>query len=225
MDCKERKVPESTELKQAEIYAVTGGMGSGKSTVSKRFNTNGAVVVDADQVVRDLQLPGSPMLEVMAGVLGDDIIVDGGLDRERVSSLIFSDTSLNERLRSAMNPGIFAEIEARVSRAREDDTVIFDVPLLNPAIKIGERALSGIIVVDVPIELAVERLSKYRHVSEAEARRRLSHQISREQRLQMADYVIENTGTLAELNEQTDEVWRAIRAARVSGKIAVGGSQ
>lgn len=218
-------MPESTNFKRAEIYAATGGMGSGKSTVSKRFKDNGAVVVDADQVVRDLQVPGSPMLEVMAGVLGDDIIVDGELDRERVSSLIFSDASLNKQLRNAMNPGIFAEIEARVSRARDDDTVIFDVPLLNPAIKIGERALTGIIVVDVPTELAIERLRKYRHITESEARRRLAHQISREQRLQMADYVIENTGTLDELYEQTDEVWRAIRAARVSGKIAVGGSR
>ena len=124
-----------------------------------------------------------------------------------------------------MSPGIFAEMEARVQKARESDTVILDIPLLNPALKIGERALSGVIVVDVPTELAIERLRKYRDVSKEEAVRRLSHQIPREDRLDMADYVIANTGTLAELHEQTDEVWRKIRAARVSGKIALGGSQ
>lgn len=211
------------ESRHPEVYGLTGGMGSGKSTVAKRFKTNGAHIVDADQVVHDLQQPGSPMLDVMARVLGDDIIVDGHLDRTLVADRIFSDKGLNSRLKAAMYPGIFTEIDSRASQAESDETVIFDTPILDPAIQIGGHALSGIIVVDTPVDLAVERLREGRGISEEEARRRLSHQISREERLCFADHVITNDGSLDYLHKQVDDVWRTIRAARVSGAVAIGG--
>lgn len=213
------------ENMQAEVYGLTGGMGSGKSTVAKRFRHNGASIVDADQVVRDLQEPGQPMLGVMAEILGDDIIVDGALARDLVASRIFSDRELNTRLKAAMYPAIYDEIERRVSRVSPDQTIIYDTPILDPRMRIGERALSGIVVVDTPVDLAVERLKDGRGIDEQEARRRLGHQISREERLSFADYVISNDGSLESLHEQVDEVWRTLRAARVSGSIAIGGSQ
>lgn len=170
------------EQQPRPIYGLTGGMGSGKSTVARRFEENGAYVVDADQVVCDLQLPGSPMLDIMVAVLGEDIIVGGELDRKKVATRIFGDKELNSRLRVAMNPGIYAEVEKRVSQASEGDTVIYDVPLLDKTRKVGGQALTGIIVVDTPVELAVERLRDGRGINQQEALRRLSHQISREER-------------------------------------------
>lgn len=211
------------ESRHPEVYGLTGGMGSGKSTVAKRFKTNGAHIVDADQVVHDLQEPGSPMLGVMSEVLGGDIVVDGRLDRTLVADRIFSDRELNSRLKAAMYPSIFAEIDSRAARAAPSETVIFDTPILDPAIQIGGRALSGVVVVDTPVDLAVERLREGRGISKDEASRRLSHQISREERLGFADYVITNDGSLEHLHEQVDEVWRRIRTARVSGAVAIGG--
>lgn len=216
---------ETTTTKRADVYALTGGMGSGKSTTARRFEYNGAKIVDADQVVHDLQAPGMPMLDVMAHILGDDIVVDGVLDRAAVAAKIFTDADSKAAVQAAINPAIFAEIERRVLAVRSNEIVIYDTPLLNPAMHIGRAALTGIIVVDVPEELAIERLQKYRGVTEVEARRRLAQQISREERLAFADYVIHNTGTQDELYAQTDEVWRTIRATQSPQSITIGGAQ
>ena len=213
-------------IKLPEIYGLTGGMGSGKSTAARRFKDNGAFVVDADQVVHDLQTPGSHMLCAMAEILGDDILgEDGALNRQLVAERFFTNQELNLALKTAMNPAIFAEIENRVAVADQDDTIIFDVPLLDPAIKLGGRALSGVIVVDVSVEDAVRRLKEGRGIDETEALRRLSHQISRGDRLAFADFIIQNNGTLEELHAQVDEVWRRIRGAKFAGTMALKGGE
>lgn len=188
------------------LVGLTGGIGSGKSTVSALLAEHGAVVVDADAITRQLQAPGSPLLDELAAVFGPDIIDgDGALDRAAVAARVFGDPDALKRLNSIVHPAVGREMAAQLEAQRStDNVVVLDIPLLveNP-----RDGLCGTIVVDLPTDLAVERLIEFRGMTRDDAEARISRQATREQRRAIADRVIDNSGTLDDLRRQVDEVW------------------
>jgi dephospho-CoA kinase len=190
-----------------KVVGLTGGIGSGKSTVSALLRARGAVVVDADALVRELQEPGMPVFEAMVERFGPGIVgPDGALDRQAVADIVFNDPEALAALNGIVHPAVGLEVYARIA-AHEgtDDVVIADIPLLaegNSAIK-----MSGVLVVDTPTETQVARLVGSRGFPEADARARISKQASREDRLAKADHVIDNAGSHDDLVAQIDGVW------------------
>ena len=188
------------------LIGLTGGIGSGKSTVSARFADRGAVVIDADAVVREVQAPGEPVFEAMVERFGPGIVApDGTLDRQAVADLVFNDAGALADLNAIVHPVVGGEIARRLeAAAATDDVVILDVPLL---VESGRDDLAAMIVVDVDPDLAVARLVQHRGFTEADARARMARQVTREDRLAKADRVIDNSGTLAELAPQVEATW------------------
>ena len=188
------------------LVGLTGGIGSGKSTVSQLLAERGAVILDADQIVRDVQRPGSPVLDKLVERFGSDVLAaDGNLDRAAVAAKVFSDPDALKDLNGIVHPAVGAEMNRRIMEQRTTrNVVILDIPLLteNP-----REGLQGRIVVDVPVETQVERLVLHRGFDEADARSRISRQATREQRLSTADFVIDNSGGMAELGPQIDRLW------------------
>ena len=191
------------------VVGLTGGIGAGKSTVSKLLAERGAAIVDADQIARDLQSPGNPVLEQMAERFGAQIINDdSSLDRAAVAAIVFSDKSALDDLNAIVHPAMQAEIQRQIDlNAGSDRVVVLDFPLLgeNP-----RKGLAATIVVDIPYELAVERVVEYRGMDEDDAQNRINSQISREERLARATYVVDNSGTFDSLARQVDELWSAV---------------
>ena len=188
------------------LVGLTGGIGSGKSTVSAALAARGAVVIDADAVTREVQQPGSPVLAALAERFGADVIAaDGTLDRARVAAIAFADADALADLNAIVHPAVGAEINRRIrEQADTDRVVVLDIPLLTENPRDG---LQGKIVVDVPVETQVERLVRFRGFDEADARARIARQATREQRLEGAGFVIDNSGGLDELEPQIAELW------------------
>lgn len=188
------------------LVGLTGGIGSGKSTVSAALAERGAVIVDADAIVRDVQQPGSPVLQQLAERFGPQVIAaDGSLDRAAVAAVAFSDPEALKDLNKIVHPAVGAEMNARVMAQRDTDhVVVMDIPLLteNP-----REGLQGVIVVDVPTEVQVERLVRYRGFDEGDAMARIGKQATRQQRLATATFVVDNSGDLDALAEQIDALW------------------
>ena len=196
------------------LVGLTGGIGSGKSTVSSMLAARGAVIVDADQIARDLQTPHSPVLARMADRFGRHIIRDdGSLDRSAVAAIVFGEDA---RARAALadlnrivHPAMQDEIERQIDAHSDTDRiVVLDFPLLteNP-----REGLAAWVVVDIDPEIAVRRLVEQRGMNEDDARKRIASQPSREQRLARATHVIHNDGDLKELEAQVDDLWSALR--------------
>ncbi|MFN3257706.1 MAG: dephospho-CoA kinase [Ilumatobacter sp.] len=188
------------------VVGLTGGIGAGKSTVSTMLADRGAVIVDADQIARDLQAPGAPLLGEMAARFGGQIINDdGSLDRAAVASIVFSDEDALKDLNGIVHPAMQSEIQRQIDEHRGTDrVVVLDFPLLgeNP-----RRGLAATIVVDIPYDLAVQRVVEFRGMDEVDARNRINSQISREQRLERATHVIDNSRGVDELEQRVDELW------------------
>ena len=197
---------------------LTGGIGSGKSEVSGRLAALGAVVLDADKAAREVVLPGTPGLARIAETFGPGVLrADGSLDRARLADIVFGDDAARGRLNAIVHPLVqermrAAEANAVGARASGGDGVIVvhDVPLLAEGGRAGE--FDVVIVVDVPARVQVERLAAARAMTEEQARARMAAQASREQRLAVADIVIDNAGTLTDLDRRVDEVWADLRA-------------
>lgn len=192
------------------LVGLTGGIGAGKSTVSALLHERGAVIVDADQVARDLQAPGSALLARMAARFGDHVIRDdGSLDRAAVAAQVFGESeearAALDDLNAITHPAIQCEIEDRIDAHRDTDViVVLDHPLL------GEHPrddLAATIVVDVPVEVAVARLVSARGMDPTDARNRIASQITREERLATATHVIDNAGDLESLRAEVATVW------------------
>jgi dephospho-CoA kinase len=189
---------------------LTGGIGSGKSEVSRRLAAHGAVVIDADVAARAVVAPGTPGLARVAGAFGSGVLgPDGALDRERLGVIVFRDPASRATLNAIVHPLVGewmrAAEQAAVDAARGDLIVVHDVPLLAENARAGDFDL--VIVVDVPPELQVERLVGQRGMTPDQARARMAAQASRQQRLAVADLVIDNSGSLADLDRRVAEVW------------------
>ena len=193
------------------LVGLTGGIGSGKSTVSAALEARGAVVVDADQVVREVQQPGSPVLLKLAERFGADVIAaDGSLDRAALAGIAFADADALKDLNGIVHPAVGAEMNRQVmENVATDNVVVMDIPLLTENPRDG---LQGKIVVDISVETQVERLVKYRGFDEADARARIARQATRELRLETADFVIDNSGGPEALDEQIDRLWDWLRS-------------
>lgn len=191
------------------LVGLTGGIGSGKSTVSSLLSEHGAVIIDADVLVRELQAPGSAVLARMAERFGAHIIFDdGSLDRRAVAEIVFNDESALKALNDIVHPVLAVEVTRRIEAARgTDDVVVLDFPLLAERPRVG---LSATVVVDVPVETAVERLVASRGMDDNDARARIASQVSRQERLQIATYVIDNSGDLDSLRAQVDALWEQL---------------
>jgi len=188
------------------LVGLTGGIGAGKSTVSALLAERGAAIVDADQIARDLQSPGSPVLAAMAERFGAHIIGDdGALDRGAVAAIVFNDEAALKDLNGIVHPAMQDEIQRQIDAHRGTDrVVVLDFPLLgeNP-----RKGLGATIVVDIPVDIAVQRLVDQRAMSDDDARARITSQISREERLASATHVIDNGGDRDSLTRQVDALW------------------
>ncbi len=195
---------------------LTGCIGSGKSTVARALVERGAVLVDADAIVVELQQPGHPVLEAMVEHFGPSILgPDGQLDRQAVAGIVFDDAQELAALNAIVHPAVRAEMQERRSAlVGSDAVVVADIPLLAEAGPERRQGLAGIIVVDTDPEVAVERLVADRGLTAAEARARLARQASRDERLALADFVIDNNGTLEDLAAQVARCWEWIRTLR-----------
>lgn len=190
-----------------KLIGLTGGIGSGKSTVAQLLADQGWAVVDADRIARDIVEPGQPALAELAAAFGDDILrTDGSLDRGLLASRAFASPEQTEVLNSITHPRIQDETQARLIAAGRagEEFVVYDMPLL---VDNGlDKGMDATIVVDVEAEERVRRLVEFRGLNEADARRRIAAQIPDDVRLAAADYVIDNNGPRQALDAQVREV-------------------
>ena len=188
------------------LVGLTGGIGSGKSTVSARLASRGAVIIDADAITREVQLPGSDVVKELAERFGPGVLAaDGSLERQALANIVFTDPEALKALNAIVHPAVGREMNRRMIEQRATtNVVVLDIPLLteNP-----REGLQGRIVVDVPVETQVQRLVAHRGFDEADARARISRQASREDRLAKADFVVDNSGAPEDLDAQIDRLW------------------
>jgi dephospho-CoA kinase len=195
------------------VVGLTGGIGSGKSSVGRRLAEHGAVVVDADFLARKVVEPGEPAREAIIERFGPEVLgPDGELDRAALAKLVFADPAALADLNAIVHPAVEQTITG-ILRAEfpTDHVVVLEVPLW---VEKGYGAAAGVIVVDCPEEVAARRLVEQRGMDEADVRRRAAAQATREERLARADFVIHNEGSLDDLNRQTDEAWAWIESLR-----------
>jgi dephospho-CoA kinase len=194
---------------------LTGGIGSGKSTVSARLADLGAVVLDADKAARAVVEPGTPGLAAITEAFGAGVLAaDGSLDRAKLAGIVFGDEAALGRLNAITHPLIHEHIrtaqEAAIRAGGDDLVLVHDVALLAEWGRAKEFDL--VIVVDVPAETQLERLTGPRGMAPDQARARIAAQATREQRLAVADIVIDNSGSREDLDRRVTEVWAELRA-------------
>lgn len=188
-----------------KLVALTGGIGSGKSSVSGRLAERGALIIDADEVVKQLQRPGEPVFLAMVERWGERIIAeDGTLDRQVVAGIVFGDSDELEALNKMVHPAVKTEMRAQSDVvAHSDRVVILDIPLLVEGGS-DRRGASAVIVVDCPPEIAIERLMRFRKFDRDDAEARIAAQATRDERLAAADFVVDNSGDLDHLAAEID---------------------
>jgi dephospho-CoA kinase len=203
------------------VVGLTGGIGSGKSTVSSLLAARGAVIIDADAIVRELQAPGGEAYVAIVDRFGPGVVaVDGTLDRPALAALVFSDEAARADLNKLTHPLVGREMATRMAaQASTDNVVVLDIPLLAERGR-GAYPVAGVIVVDCPVDVAVARLVAHREFTEEDARARVAAQISREERRAIADVVVDNSGSLADLEAQLDDVWAWIEGLRAAAASA-----
>ncbi|MEU3524509.1 dephospho-CoA kinase [Streptomyces sp. NPDC038707] len=193
---------------------LTGGIGAGKSEVSRLLVEHGAVLIDSDRIAREVVAPGTPGLAAVVGAFGPDILTaDGSLDRPRLGSLVFADPEKLAVLNSIVHPLVRDRSRELESAVPEDAVVVHDVPLLT------ENGLAPlydlVIVVDASPATQLDRLVRLRGMTEEDARARMAAQATREQRREIADIVIDNDVPLDALRKRVAEVWEDLaRRAR-----------
>ena len=189
-----------------KLVGLTGGIGAGKSSVSARLAAKGAVIVDADAIVREVQAKGTPVFDAIVERFGPGVVgPDGERDRPALAAIVFPDPEALKELNALVWPAVGVEVQRRVDEQRGSDrVVVLDVPLL---VESGRYVASGVIVVDTDHDVAVERLARDRGMAEEDARARMARQVSREERRAKADFVIDNSGTPEELDEAVDRAW------------------
>jgi dephospho-CoA kinase len=194
------------------LVGLTGGIGSGKSEVSRRLASRGAVIVDADVVAREVVAPGSPGLASVVDAFGLEVLApDGSLDRDALAARVFGDDEARRRLNAIVHPLVGERSLQLIVAAGEADphaVVVNDVPLL---VENGlQDRYEAVVVVDCDPQTQLRRLVDQRGMTEADARARMATQATREQRLAVADYVVHNDGDLAALDAEVEGVWQTL---------------
>ncbi|MBN8423018.1 dephospho-CoA kinase [Microbacterium sp. 2216-1] len=202
------------------LIALTGGIASGKSTIARRLAEHGAVIVDADQIVRDVQSPGSPVLAAIVTEFGSGVIEhDGALDRAALGERVFGDDEALARLNSIVHPAVREESARRFAAAFAADpesVVVYDVPLLVEARVDDPWDL--IVLADAPAELRIRRLIELRGMAEEAARARVAAQVPDAARRAIADIVVDTSVSLEETRRQTDDVWARLAVHEPRGR-------
>ena len=197
------------------FIGLSGGIGSGKSTVSRLLNELGAIVVDADAIVHELQAAGQPMLKEIAAAFGDGVLTDdGALDRPALGSIVFRDTERRRELEQIVQPPVVAEMARRAKVAIDDGVpmVVMDIPLLFEGKKTGRGSASAMqydatICVWVPLETQIERTMSRDECDRGEAERRIAAQLPIDEKREMADHVIDNSGEPDQTCEQVEALY------------------
>jgi dephospho-CoA kinase len=188
---------------------LTGGIGSGKSEVSALLDERGAVIIDADEIAREVVEPGTPGLAAVVAEFGEDVLLpSGGLDREKVGRIVFADADRLAALNAIVHPLVGERMQELMDAAPAGAVVVYDVPLL------AENGLAPmydeVVVVDAPEETQLDRLVARRGMTEEDARARMANQASRTDRRAVATHVIDNSGTLDDLKTQVDALWESL---------------
>ena len=189
---------------------LSGGIGSGKSTVARGLARRGAIVIDADAIAREVVEPGQPGLAAVVERFGPEVLTpDGRLDRPALAALVFEDAAARADLNAIVHPLVAAESARRMGDAPADSVVVLDVPLLVEAAKSGYDV---VVIVEAPEDVRIERLIG-RGMAADDARRRMAAQASDEDRRKVADVVLDNGGTEEELEAQLDSLWAQLTAS------------
>jgi dephospho-CoA kinase len=203
------------------IVGLTGGVGAGKSTVAALLAEHGAVIVDADAIAREVVAPGTAGLAAVLARFGDAVRApDGSLDRPALARIVFADEAARADLNAIVHPLVSARSAQLMADVPPGSVVVYDVPLLAESARVGEFAL--VIVVEASLEVRLERLAA-RGLPEPEARARIAAQATDEQRRAIADELLHNDGTRAELAAQVDLLWsRLVARAGLDGPSRIG---
>jgi dephospho-CoA kinase len=189
---------------------LTGGIGSGKSEVSRRLGAQGAIIIDADQIAREVVEPGTPGLAAIVSEFGPDVLLpDGSLNRPRLGEIVFADPARREKLNAIVHPRVRARSQELEDSAEPGSIVVQDVPLLveNNLVSLFDL----VVVVDVPPRVQIDRLVRSRGMDRDQAKARAAAQASRADRLAVASIVIDNSGSISELDRQVGELWAELR--------------
>lgn len=200
------------------IFALTGGIACGKSTVAKLLEELGAAVVDADQIGRDMVAQGTPGLAQIVDVFGKEVVQkDGSLDRAALGKLVFGSAELRKKLEAITHPLIFAESVARFQRLEnsEHPYIVYEAALLVEGGR--HKDFSALIVVAIPQELQLSRLMSRDNIDLDEAQARIDSQFPIERKVELADYIIENDKGLAELTHRVKELHRQLCERAATG--------
>jgi len=202
-----------------DVIGLTGGIAAGKSAVAAQLASLGAHVIDADLLAREAVASGSVGLKGVHQRFGSDVIgPDGGLDRAALGALVFSDPAALADLNAIVHPEVRRLYDERLSQIARSDAaaiVVYDVPLLAEARNAGEFSL--VVVVHAPVEQRIERLVALRGMSPESARERIAAQATDEQRLALADVVVDTSGSLEQTAEQVTALWHRLRAKGETG--------
>jgi dephospho-CoA kinase len=196
------------------LVGLTGGIGAGKSTVARLLSERGAIVIDADSIVRELQQPGTDVFGAIVGRFGQQVVkADGALDRERLADIVFRDDEARSALNAIVHPAVYAVMSDRIAQLKDGDkVVVLDIPLLAEAG--GGGGMDAVVVVEADEDARVARVVAERGLDPEDVRARMAAQASSEQREALADVVIRNVGTAEGLREQVDALWEQLRARR-----------
>ena len=195
------------------IVGLTGGIGSGKSTVAAMLAERGAIVIDADAIVRELQRSGTEVFREIVDVFGPEIVrSDGELDRPKLASIVFADQEKRNMLTSIVWPKVGERVVSALAEAPPDAIVILDVPLMAETPYGSRRNAEAVIVVDASKESQLRHLAS-KGIGAGDAEARMAAQASREERLKIADHVLTNDGSLDELAAHVDDLWAALQKA------------
>ncbi len=189
------------------LIGLTGGIGSGKSTVARLLAARGAVVVDADELARAVVEPGTPALAAIVDRFGVGVLrVDGSLDRSALAAIVFSDEPARRDLEAITHPAIGDEFRRRVGELPAESIVVYDVPLLSESSRHTPGRFDAVVVVEAPVELRLDRLEQ-RGMGRDDARARIASQDSDEVRRRIATHVVHNGGDLGDLEAQVEALW------------------
>lgn len=196
------------------VVGLTGGIGSGKSTVLAMFAARGAEVLDADAIVREIQRPGTDAFNEIVEAFGEGVVTDDGtLDRAALAKIVFADPDKRAKLNEITHPKVGARFAERLGELRDTDKiVVLDIPLLGASNSGSEKLANAVVVVTASEDVRLDRLEQ-RGMSREDAKARIAAQITDSERVKLADHVLMNDGSVDELEKQVDALWRDLQEA------------